>query len=153
MLKIFTGINNSQRGSSAVQLLALMATASVVIGGVSVSAQGLVDNAKDVQGIANLRQMVTASELYYLDNSSYPQTGGDSSQERWEELIQELETGGYLASLPTPNDSYDYQVFNEGESYVLRFLLKDTENSFLKTDLDGQIGDLDCNDPYYCVGM
>lgn len=153
MLKIFSNITNKEKGSSAVQLLALMATASVVIGGVSVSAQGLIDNAKDVQGIANLRQMVTALELYYLDNSSYPQTAGNSSQERWEELIQELETGGYLASLPAPNDSYDYQVFNEGESYVLRFLLKDAENSSLETDIDGQAGDLDCNDPYYCIAM
>lgn len=153
MSKIFSNITNREKGNSAVQLLVLMATASVVLGGVSVSAQGLIDNAKDVQGIANLRQMVTALELYYLDNSSYPQTAGNSSQERWEELIQELETNGYLTSLPTPNEPYDYQVFNEGESYVLRFLLKDIENSSLETDLDGRIGNLDCNDPYYCVGM
>ena len=142
---------NKEKGASLTELMVLVATASIVIGGVSVKAQDIFDAAKDTQRIANLRQLATASELYYSDYQSYPKVIADSSQERFDDFISKL--ANYLGSFPTGRENYDYQDLKGGQSYVLRVLLEDPENPYLESDWDGKIGELDCDDPYYCIKM
>lgn len=155
MLQFFKTLDK-QKGTSIIELMVMVATASIVIGGLSFKAGDVFDMAKDTQRIANLRQMAIALELYYSDHQTYPRVTGLSSGERWPELISKLTTGSYLASFPPEKENYDYQELNNGENYVIRVLLKnidDSAASYLRTDWDGMIGRLNCDGPYYCIKM
>lgn len=150
MLQIFRKLNK-EKGASIIELMAVVAMASIVISGVSVKVGDLLNEAKDTQRIANLRQLATALELYYSDYQNYPRVNGNSSQERWDELISKIEV--YLASFPTGKENYDYQALNNGQNYVLKVFLENSKSPFLEADWDGIIGDLDCQDPNYCLKM
>ena len=146
MLQLLPNLNKEKGAASIAELLLVMTTATVVIGGVSVNVSDILTEASDSQRVANLRQLATALELYYSDNQSYPQTD-------FEGLISELNEGNYLGSLPTAPENYGYQDLNNGESYVLKVLLEDPESHYLEIDLDGNIGGIDCQDPSYCLKM
>ena len=152
MLQFFKKLNN-KKGASLTELMVIVSMISITIAGVSVKAQDLFDAAKDTQRIANLRQLATAVELYYSDHQSYPRVNGNSSQQRWDDFISKLATGHYLGSFPTEKENYDYQDLNGGQTYVLKVFLEDGESSYLGSDWDGVIGNLNCDDPFYCIRM
>lgn len=116
---------NSQKGSSIVQLVVSLAMVSVIVGGIPVVIGETLNDAKDIQRIANLRQLATTLELYYLDNQNYPQIAGASSNERFSDLLFQL--SDYLASFPTGKRNYDYQDLNSGQNYILKVNLEDSE--------------------------
>lgn len=144
---------SKQKGASAIGLLLTLGTVSLVVAGVSIKSDALISAAYDVQGLANVRQLSTALELYYSDFQTYPQVSGDSSLERWEDLIEVLKNEHLLASLPTRNENYDYQDLNSGQNYLIRVLLEDSESEYLENDWDGIIEGIDCEHPYYCLYM
>jgi len=144
---------NKQRGASIIGLMAILATASIMIGGVSVKVSDIMAEAHDVQKMANLRQIVTALEIYHLDYQKYPQVSGNDSQSRWNRLISEFENGNYLGSLPTKPENYDYKDLDGGQNYILRALFENEESPYLKSDWDGVNQEIDCGDPYYCIKM
>lgn len=47
---------------------------------------------------------------------------------------------------------YDYRTDSFGKSFVLYTKLESPDNSELKKDLDGFVINVNCNDPFYCVG-
>ncbi len=145
--------SNKQKGASAIGLLLVLSTSSLVIAGVSIKSQDIISAAQNVQGIANLKQFSTALELYYSNNQTYPQITGDSSLERWEDLIEILKKEHLLASMPTRNENYDYQDLNSGQNYLIRVLLGNEESEYLENDWDETIQGFDCKDPYYCLYM
>jgi type II secretory pathway pseudopilin PulG len=137
---------NKQKGFSAIGLLASLATASIIIGGVSVSAGDLLIEAKDTQKVANIKQLATVMELYYSDYQKYPEVTGEDSTTRINDLT--LQVGEYLASPLTEKDKYDYQDSNSGQNYVLKVILENPESSYLEAD---PVLGADCPKPYYCV--
>jgi len=142
---------DKQKGTSIVELMVILATASIMVGGVSVKVSDIMAEAHDVQRMANLRQMVTALEIYYLDYQKYPQVSESDSQSRWDKLISEFEDGNYLGSFPTQPENYDYKDSDGG--YILKVLFENPENPYLETDWDGINQGIDCSDPYYCIKM
>jgi len=152
MLQLFRKLNK-EKGSSLAQFMVVASIISLVLSGVSIKAINWIGEAKDVQKIANLRQISLALELYYLDNQTYPQIEESSPAERWDGLISEFKDGNYLASSLTGNENYDYQYLNGGENYILRVLLKNSENPLLSNDLDNEIEEVNCANPYYCIRM
>jgi len=149
MLKIIRNFNK-QKGISITELMVVLTTASVVIGGVSVKVPDLLDMAKDTQRIENIREISLALELYYLTHQTYPQVAGDSQNERFNELISQLRD--YLTRLPTERENYDYQNLNS-EHYVLKVNLINPESQYLDGDWDGFIQGINCDDPSYCIKM
>lgn len=152
MLKQFRKLNK-QKGTSIVELMVILATASIMVGGISVKVSDIMAEAQDVQRMANLRQIVTALEIYYLDYQKYPQVSGSDSQSRWNKLISEFEDGNYLGSFPTQPENYDYKDSDGGQNYILKVLFENPENPYLEADWDGINQEIDCNDPYYCIKM
>ncbi len=140
-----------QAGFSIIELLIVISTASVLIGGISVKADDIINQAYDVQSIANLRQLTTALQIYHLEHNSFPQVNSSNAQDRWQELMAEMEQGKYLASFPEEPERYDYLDFNQAGNYILKVLLKDPQSLYLENDWDGQQKGLNCLDPYYCL--
>lgn len=146
MLKFIRKLNQEKGAVSVAELLLVMTTATVVIGGITVNVPDILNEANDTQRVANLRQIVNALELYYSDEGNYPETNFDG-------LISQLISGNYLGSSPTNKEKYDYQNSNEGENYILKVLLENPESDYLEADLDGNIDGMNCQDPYYCLRM
>ncbi len=138
--------SNNQKGSSMIEILAVLSTASIVIGGVSFNAGDFLSQARDAEKVANLKQMVNVLEMYYLDHDAYPSVAGDN---RFENLVRQA--GDYLNSTPNDKEKYDYQSFNSGEDYIIKAVLENSDNPVLNTDLDGQVQGIDCDDPVYCL--
>ncbi len=142
---------NNQKGSSIVQLMAVLAMASITVGGVSIGAGEILNQAKDTQRVANLRQLATVLELYYLDNQSYPHVIGENPQKRFDNLFPQL--ANYLDSFPTEKKNYDYQDFNSGQNYILRTLLENPADSYSREDSNDLVGEIDCSKSSYCIKM
>jgi hypothetical protein len=75
---------------------------------------------RDAKRISDIKQIQTALELYYNDNSLYP----ESTKMLTPDFFSVLPTN------PTPNDGicqadfeYQYQVINKGEKYELKYCL------------------------------
>ena len=141
---------NKQKGVSITELMVVLATASVVVGGVSIKAPDLIDMAKDMQRITNTREISLALELYYVGNQTYPNIAGDSQDERFDELVSQLRD--YLTRLPTEKENYDYQNLGS-EHYILKVDLINPESPHLENDWDGSIQGVNCDDPSYCIKM
>ncbi len=148
MIKLFQKLN-LKKGASMIELLAVVSSASIMNSGVSVKAGDIINEARDIQRIANLRQMVSVMELYYSDYEIYPQVVGDSPQIRFNQLIPQV--GSYLGSLPTEKENYDYQDLKGGQSCILKTILENPENPYLEIDFDGEEGGVNCQDPSYCI--
>jgi len=146
MLKFLRQLNLEKGATSIAELLLVMTTATVVIGGITLNVSDILNEADDTQRVANLRQIVTALEIYYSDHENYPRADFDG-------LISELINGNYLGSSPTTPEKYEYQYFNGGENYILKTSLENPESDYLEADLDGEIGGIDCQDPYFCLKM
>ena len=137
-MKFFGKLNKEKGVASIAEMLLVMTTATVVIGGITVNTKDIINEAKDTQRVANLRQLTTALEFYYSDNLTYPQ--GD-----FEGVISELSQENYLGSLPTTPEKYEYQGLNDGEGYILKALLETPDSHYLENN--------NCQNPYYCLKM
>lgn len=137
---------DSQKGASMIEMLAVLATATVVVGGVSFNASDFLNHARDAQRVANLKQIVNVLEVYYLDHDVYPSVEKGS---RFDNLIYQLES--YLNSLPNDTEKYDYYNFDSSQRYLLKVILENPDNPVLETDFDGQVEEVDCQDPAYCI--
>jgi len=140
---------NNQKGFFSVGLLVALAAVTIMIGGFSLAVGDILNESKDLQRIANLRQITTAMELYYSDYQNYPQVSGDTASERFDNFISEL--SNYLNSLPTDKEKYDYQNYNFGQNYILKVILENPKSSYFEASLASQIQDTDCPKPYYCI--
>lgn len=109
--------------------------------------------ARDVRRLADLRQVALALEMYYDDNTKtgYP---GASGSNNWSVLDSTLKPN-YLPSIPTDpgNETYEYWVDVNNQSYVLGINLEDANNQALNGDSDGSIFGCDCDDPKYCIQL
>jgi len=151
----FQKIINIEKGAMslvAVEVMLVATAAAVLVGGVARNIPDILTSAKDVQKVANVRQLTTALELYYLDNLSYPLVTAQAG-EGFSLMLSEFSQGRYLGSLPTNQEDYSYHDIRGGQGYILRVLLKDKESPHLESDLDGYLEGIDCNDPFYCIKM
>ena len=84
-----------------------------MVNGVTLNTQEILDETKSVINSANLRQITTALELYYMDNNNYPDVGDG------EELIDLLKVDGYIKGEPFDLTAFDYQIKADGQNYEL----------------------------------
>jgi hypothetical protein len=102
-------------GIKLLSILLLLAGTVLTVNGGVVNTDDILASAGLAVNQANIHQLATALEFYYLDHNSYPHVTGGSV------LINELEKEGYLiGSEPADADSFDYQVQDNGQDYLLK---------------------------------
>ncbi len=94
-------------------LIASLIGTTIVVNGVAVNSQDLIEEARQVVAGANLHQIRTALEVYYLDKNSYPQADNSAM------MFEILRNAGYLITLPQNASSFDYQSLDNGQDYIL----------------------------------
>lgn len=98
----------------------------------------------DVKRIANIRETQVVLEDYYTQNSHYP------LEHSWQTLKVEMRFD--LPNDPFfPKQNYTYASDLEGQDYVMAAVLEDKTNVALKSDVDGNVYGVNCDDPVYCV--
>jgi len=140
-------------GFTLIELLVVVTIIGLLSTMVLVSLNTARMKARDVRRLADLRQVALALEMYYDDNAStgYPGTSGSNN---WSILGSYLEPD-YMSSIPIDpgNESYEYWVNTENQSYVLGINLEDGNSSALNGDSDGSIFGCNCDDPMYCIQL
>jgi len=87
---------------------------TLAINGVTVKADDLLASASSAVNDANFYQFRTALDLYYIDHGNYPNINGGSA------LIDVLKNENYIKeNKPINSDSFNYQVKNDGQDYLL----------------------------------
>ena len=123
-------INRTNRGFTLIELLVVIAVIGILAAVVLVSLNSARAKSRDARRLADVRQVMTALELHYNDNSGYPTatsaapTPGNGSPA----------FSTYLATYPTapaPQDgtcsaaqnTYTYAQTGSGTGYTLAFCL------------------------------
>src|SRR3989338_344015 len=86
----------------------------IVINGVLVHTDDIVNQAKASVNGANVHQLATVIELYYSDHDSYPNVSGG------EALIETLESEGYIRNRPLDPKVFQYEPKRNGQDYSLK---------------------------------
>lgn len=94
-------------------LIASLVGTAIIVNGVTLNTQNIIDETKSVVNSANLHQITTAIELYYMDNNNYPDAGDGK------ELINLLSADGYIKGKPFNFAIFDYQIKASGQDYEL----------------------------------
>jgi len=137
-----------------IELLVVIAIIGILATIVLVSLNSARQKARDTRRIGDVRQIALALEMYYDDNSSYPDAGGSCTEGTWDTMATAIENGGYMTQVPDdPLDSSPnvYMYGGDDTDYVIRAYLENASNSALNSDLDGTVGGCACADPAYCI--
>ena len=141
-MKKNTHLNKIQTGFTLIELLVVIAIIGLLASIILVSLNGARLKARDTKRIADNKQIMTALELYYVDNQSvYPASGGatngpnaawsNSSDASWITLQTLL--APYISKLPIDptNQSgwaasgyYSYSYFSCSRAYMLVYKLE-----------------------------
>jgi hypothetical protein len=97
-------------------ILALVIGSVMVVNGISTHTDKILSDAKRVANNANLHQLATVVEIYYLDNNKYPNANNG------EELVDILEKGAYIMNRPLNPSEFQYQSKSDGQDYSLRLV-------------------------------
>ena len=94
-------------------IIATLLGSVLVVNGVLVNTDDIINQAKASVNGANIHQLATAVEIYYMDHNSYPKVSGG------EALIETLESEGYINNRPLDPKVFQYEIKNGGEDYSL----------------------------------
>lgn len=94
-------------------LITLVIGSSVAIGGVMANAGDIINNAKTTVNSANVYQLSTALEMYYLDHNAYPPVQGGTA------LVDLLSAEDYIKNKPLDPSVFLYQPVSNGQNYQL----------------------------------
>jgi len=140
------------KGFTLIELLVVITVIGLLSAMVLVGLSGVRAQGRDTRRVADLRNLQNGLEIYFNKNSQYP-ASANSCQSTWNTLQTAL--GTQLPKDPLNRDQYCYfyAVSHDGLHYTLRALLEDENNPALRDDLGGRQNGLNCDDPYYCIGL
>lgn len=111
-------VKQNQKGFTLIELLVVIAIIGLLASVVLLALNSARAKSRDAKRVADVRQMVSALELYFNDQSSYPAGVGA------------LVTAGYLGATPTPpspvdgacgTTAYTYAQVGSGTGYTITF--------------------------------
>lgn len=128
---MYRNFNNKTTGFTLIELLVVIAIIGILSSIVISSLNSARVKSRDAQRVAFIRELQKALEMYYIDNGSYPLSGGatspnggwtNSNDGSWTTLATSLEP--YLKRLsPDPintSSSWVYDVGNYSYAYFSR---------------------------------
>ena len=143
-------INRKQRGFTLIELLVVIAIIGILASIVLVSLNTARSKSRDARRVADVRQIMTALELFYNDNSGYPAATAAGACVPVT-AASTCPTGGapafstYLATYPTAptpvdgtctatitgTNAYNYLQTGSGTGYTVKFCLGGTTGSLV----------------------
>ena len=117
-------LKKNQSGFTLIELLVVIAIIGVLAAVVLVSLNSARSKSRDARRLADVRQLMTALELYYNDNSGYPTSLGA------------LTAGNYIGTIPAPlagaapcgGTVYTYAATTT--AYTINFCLENNTGGF-----------------------
>lgn len=133
----------SEEGFTLIEIMVVILILGLLATIVVQSLRGATDKAKHTKAQADIAELKTALDRYYLDNGSYPTT-----DQGLQALVHppttgtqpsNYETGGYIERLPHDPWGNPYVYQSDGNTYVLKSLGADGKpgGSGKDADIDG----------------
>ena len=94
-------------------IIATLLGSVLVVNGVMINTDDIINQAKASVNAANVHQLATVMEIYYMDHDTYPTVSGG------EALIDTLETEGYIRNRPLDPKVFTYESKANGQDYSL----------------------------------
>ncbi len=94
-------------------IIATLLGSVILVNGVLLHTDDIINQAKASVNGANIHQLATVMEIYYMDHNTYPTVSGG------EALIDTLESEGYLRSRPLDANVFKYESKDNGQDYSL----------------------------------
>ncbi len=89
-------------------IIATVLGSTLIINGLNVRVDDILDSAKLAVNQTNVYQLDTALELYYSDHNAYPDVSTGTA------LVDLLESEGYITSRPLDPGVYEYTLTETG---------------------------------------
>lgn len=100
-------------GTLSLQLGMALMTTTIVVSGITMNATDILASAKNTASTANIHQLSTALELYYMDHNAYPEATNGT------QLVNTLFDEGYIRSKPLDASVFQYKQKAGGSDYSL----------------------------------
>jgi|ERR1700683_420702 general secretion pathway protein G len=115
---------SSQEGFTLIEIMVVILILGLLATIVVQSLRGATDKAKKVKAQADIAEIKTGLDRYYLDSGSYPTTDQGltalMSQPSSGRIPTNYESGGYLQSVPKDPWGNPYFYQSDGNAYVLK---------------------------------
>lgn len=94
-------------------LAIILAGAVITVNGFVMKTEDVFDAAHASVNQANVHQIATVLELYYLDHDQYPEVSGGT------ELVDLLQDESYIKNRPIDPSVFEYESIRNGHDYKL----------------------------------
>ena len=121
---MITAKHRDQRGFTLIEIMVVILILGLLATIVAQSLRGATDKAKRTKATADIAQLKTALDRYYIDNGSYPTSDQGLtalvSRPSSGRIPANYEDGGYIQRVPNDPWGNPYVFQSDGNAYVLK---------------------------------